>query len=153
MRCFAVRNLIIFACIAVALLASASFWLDEGEVVTLITTDENGHEFETGLWIVELDSVPYLCAASTGAAWLERIRARPDVQLDRAGRRIDYRAIPIDDGDTRDAVSRAMAEKYGRLDRAVAMFRDHRHSVPVRLQLRSPQQASTQSDRTIGLSP
>ena len=68
MRYFAVRHLIILTSIAVALLASASFWLDEGEVVTLITTDENGHEFETGLWIVELDGVSYLCAASTDAA-------------------------------------------------------------------------------------
>ena len=153
MRYFAVRHLIILTSIAVALLASASFWLDEGEVVTLITTDENGHEFETGLWIVELDGVSYLCAASTDAAWLERVRGRPDVQLDRAGHRADYRAIPVSADDTRDAVSRAMAEKYGRLDRAVALFRDHRQSVPVRLQRRSPQQASAQSNRTIGLSP
>jgi hypothetical protein len=78
-----VRNLILLAGIAVALLASASLWFDEGEAVTLITTDENGNEFETGLWIVELDGVSYPRAESEDAGWVERIRVRPDVQLDR----------------------------------------------------------------------
>ena len=147
------RNFIFLAGIAVALLISASFWFDEGEVVTLITTDENGHEFETGLWIVDLDGVPYLRAESTDAVWLQRIRGRPDVQLDRTGRRVGYRALPIDADDTRDSVSRAMAEKYGRLDRAVALIRDDRHSVPVRLQRRSPQPASARSDGRVEWSP
>ncbi len=142
------RKLILLAGVAVALLTSISLWFDEGEVVRLITTDENGNEFETGLWIVDLEGVSYLRAESKDAAWIERIRKRPDVQLDRTGRRTDYRAIPIGDDDTRDSVSRAMAEKYGRLDRAVALFRDYSHSLPVRLQIRSPEQT-----RTIGLSP
>ena len=147
------RNFIFLAGIPVALLTSASIWFDEGEVVTLITIDENGHEFEIGLWIVDLDGVPYLRAKSTDATWLQRIRGRPDVQLDRAGRRDGYRAFPIVADDTRNSVSRAMAEKYGRLDRVVALFRDYNHSVPVRLQRRSPQPASARSDRTVGLSP
>ena len=142
------RKLILLAGVAVALLTSISLWFDEGEVVRLITTDENGNEFETGLWVVDLEGVSYLRAESKDAAWIERIRKRPDVQLDRAGRRTDYRAIPIGDDDTRDSVSRAMAEKYGRLDRAVALFRDYSHCLPVRLQIRSPEQT-----RTIGLSP
>jgi hypothetical protein len=142
------RKLILLAGIAVALLTSISLWLDEGEVVRLITTDENGNEFETGLWIIELEGVAYLRAESKDAAWIKRIRERPDVQLDRTGRRADYRAIPIGDDHTRDSVSRAMAVKYGQLDRAVALFRDYSHSLPVRLQVRSPEQT-----HTIGLSP
>ena len=147
------RNSIFSAGIAVALLTLASFWFDEGEVVTLITAYENAHEFETGLWVVDLDGVPYLRAESTDAAWLQRIRRRPDVQLDRAGRRAAYRAFPIDTDETRESVSRAMAEKYGRIDRAVALFRDYNHSVPVRLQRWSPQPASARSDGSVGWSP
>ena len=107
------RKLILLAGVAIALLTSISLWFDEGEVVQLITTDENGNEFETGLWVVDLEGVSYLRAESKDAAWIERIRERPDVQLDRAGRRTHYRAIPIGDDDTRESVSRAMAEKYG----------------------------------------
>jgi hypothetical protein len=147
------RSLILIAGIAVALLASASLWYDEGEVVTLTTTNGSGTEFETRLWIVELEGVPYLRAESKTAAWVERIHVRPDVQLDRAGRRADYLAIPIGTADTRESVSLAMAEKYGRLDRAIAMFRDYDRSVPVRLQSRLPQQPLASGSRTAGLSP
>jgi hypothetical protein len=85
-----VRNLILLAGIAVVLLASASLWFNEGEVDILVTTDENGIEFETRLWIVELDGVAQLRAESKNAAWIERIQGRRDLQLDRAGRRVDH---------------------------------------------------------------
>ena len=147
------RNLIVLTAVGVALVATASFWLEEGEVVTLITTNESGSEFETRLWIVEIDDIPYLRAETENTAWVERIRGRPDVQLDRAGQRTDYRAVPIGADDIRDSVCRAIAEKYGRLDRVVAWFRDYSDSVPVRLQSRSPEQRSAHSDRAIGSSP
>lgn len=147
------RHLIILSGVVGALLIGVSLWLDEGEVITLITTGAQGQEFETGLWIVDVGGVPYLRAESAGASWLDRIRARPDVELERAGLRALYRAIPLDDAQTREAVNRAMAEKYGQINRALALFRDHSESVPIRLQGPQPDDLATNHDREVGAAP
>ena len=131
----------------------ASLWLDEGEIVTLITEDARGNHYEIGLWIVDLDGVSYLRAASPDASWLNRIRQIPDVKLDRVGRLTAYRAIPIDDPRVREAVSRAMAEKYGNFDQALVWLRDHSRSVPIQLQSPSARYAAPRSDLSIGVSP
>ena len=148
-----VRHLIIFAGVVGALLLSVSLWLEEGEVVALVTQNDQGHEFETLLWIVDLEGVPYLRAESDEASWLDRIRARPDVELERAGRRAPYRAIPLDDARIREAVSREMSEKYGDLDRALVLLWDHTGSVPIRLQGRPPEDPMPHSDRRVGAAP
>jgi hypothetical protein len=126
----------------VALLV-ASLCFDEGEVVTLMTVDSRGNHYETSLWIVDLEGVPFLRAESPSASWLGRIREFPDVKLDRAGRRTDQRAIPIDDEKVREDVRRAMAKKYGIFDRVSQWFRDYSHSVPIQLQnLPAPEQSA-----------
>jgi hypothetical protein len=145
-----VRHLIILAGIAVALLIGASLLLEEGEVVTLVTTNDAGQEFETGLWIVDIDGASYLRAESASASWLDRIRARSDVQLERAGRRAPYRAIPLDGSQIRDAVNQAMDEKYGGLDRALVMFWDHSHAVPIRLLSRSADDSTSHNGPRVG---
>ena len=137
----------------VVALIVASMWLDEGEVVTLTTVDARGNRYEAGLWIVDLDGVSYLRATSPDASWLNRIRQFSDVTLDRGGRRTDYHAIPIDDPKVRKSVSRAMAAKYGNFDRALVWLRDHRRSVPIRLQSSSARYAAPRSDPSIGVSP
>lgn len=144
------RKPIILAALAVMLLIAASLWLEEGEVVTLVTTDDQGQEFETGLWIVDLDGVPYLRAESADASWLDRIRARSDVQLDRAGRRVAYRAIPLDDAKISEAVNQAMDEKYGGLDRALVWLWDHSGAVPIRLDRLPAANPMPHSDPRVG---
>lgn len=127
------RNLIIVAGIAVALLLLAALFMDEGEVVTLITTDSEGHEFETGLWIVELDGTLHLRADSLKASWLARLQVRPDVQLRDEGRLGAYRAERIDDLAVRDRVDGAMARKYGWLNTTVGWVRRRADTVAIRL--------------------
>ena len=79
--------------------------------------------------------------------------AGADIEAATRAAGMDYLAIPIGTADTRESVGLAMAEKYGQLDRAVAMFRDYDRSVPVRLQSRLPQQPLASSSRTVRLSP
>lgn len=147
------RRLVCLAGAGVAVLIVASFCLDEGEVVTLLTMDGKGDQYETGLWIVDLDGVFYLRAESTDSSWLGRIRHVPKVTLVRSGRNTDYHAIPIEDEKIRETVNQAMAEKYGIFDQALAWIRDHSRSVPIQLEDISVRYASPRSDSRIGVSP
>jgi len=58
----------------VALIVLTALWFDEGEVATLTTTDLEGRELETPLWIAETGGKLYLRADFRDANWLERIR-------------------------------------------------------------------------------
>ena len=145
--------MIFLAGFGVVVLIVTSVWLDEGEVVTLITVDAKGNQYEIGLWIVDLEGVSYLRAESPDASWLNRIRQFPDVKLVRSGRRMDHRAIPIDDEKVRETVSWAMTEKYGAFDQALVWFRDYSRSVPIQLQSPSARYAAPRSDPSVGVSP
>ncbi len=128
------RQLTLFLGLLLAGVAIGSGWLDEGEVVGLTTYDARAHGHETDLWIVDIDGRSYLRADLPGADWLDRLRANPEAELRRDGTQERVRAVPFDDPALRDAVGRAMAEKYGLVDRLVAAIRDDDRAVPVLLE-------------------
>lgn len=111
----------------------------EGEVVTLSTLSPDGIEHETELWVVDGGVAGgdaqdlYLRAHSEGAAWLERLRSQPQVELRRDGAEEAYVAHVLDGPEAREAVNRAMAEKYRVSDRLLAWMVDPMSSIPVRL--------------------
>ena len=112
----------------------------EGEVATLATVAADGVEYETQVWVVQGDGLPdasagvvFLRAGSPEASWLERLRARPQVALERGEERRAYLAVPEDDAALRERVNRAMASKYGVSDRLIALVFDRGRSVPIRL--------------------
>jgi hypothetical protein len=119
-----------------------AFGIDEGEVVNLSTVDARGAQFETQLWIIEQDGQLYLRAGRPAAHWLARLRAHPEVRIERGGTTHAYRAVPVDDPATREAVNRGMAEKYGQADRLIARIFDHSRSVPIRLEPLRPGEGS-----------
>jgi hypothetical protein len=123
---------------AIVLLVVGVLWVDEGEVVTLTTIDDQGHSSVTGLWIVEIDGETYLRARSREAKWLERIRARPEVDLTRAGVKQKARATPIEDAALRNAVNWAMREKYGFIDAVLLRIIDHSKAVPILVEPLTP---------------
>lgn len=128
------RALLLAVGIGIAGLVLVLLWVDEGEVVTLTTWDAEGEPHETQLWIVELEGVAYLRAGSRNARWLERARAHPRVELLRGGSRIAYRALPVDDPASRQAVNQAMARKYAGPNRAWAWLYQGHDAIPVRLE-------------------
>ena len=97
----------------IAILVVGSMAVDEGEVVTLTTQDGGGATYDTQLWIVDIDGHQYLRSAAPDAGWLLRLRARPDVVLERGEEKIPFHAVALDGGETAAAVNRAMAAKYG----------------------------------------
>jgi len=129
-----VRQIILVLGILLAVVAIGSAWIDEGEVVQLTTYDARAHPHETDLWIVDVDGRRYVRSDLPGADWLERLSANPEVLLQRDSVKEHVMARPVDDPAIREAVDRAMAEKYGFLDRLTDILRDEDVVVPVLLE-------------------
>jgi hypothetical protein len=102
------------------------------EVVVLHTTDERGRDQRTSLWVVddELETL-WLRAGMPESSWLLRIEANPEVELERAGQRAEYTAVPVPEA--RERIHQLMRERYGLADRIISALRDGSESVPVRL--------------------
>ena len=89
----------------------------------------------------------------TAAAWLLRIRDLPEVELLRGDQRTAYRASAVSDDAVRDSVNRAMAEKYGHVNRVLVLLRDHSNSVPIRLDPRPSQRTVPHREHADGAFP
>ena len=124
--------------LAVFAVALATIWVDEGEVATLVTLDSRQQAFETDLWIVDIEGRTYVRAADLESDWLERLLARPELQLRRSDTVSRVRGVPSDDPAVREAVNDAMQRKYGSVDRVVGWVRDRSRCVPVWLEPLSP---------------
>lgn len=108
-----------------------------GEVVVLETRGADGTPRHTRLWIVEDDGQAWL-RAGQATPWLENLRERPDVVLERGGEQQRYRAVVVDDPATRERVHALMAEKYGFPDRVIGVIRDYPASRAIRLDPAAP---------------
>jgi len=128
------RLIILTLGILLAVVAIGAGVIDEGEVVELTTFDARAHEHVTDLWIVDVDGSRYVRADLPGADWLERLRAHPEVTLRRDHVEERLIARPVDDPAVREAVARAMAEKYGFVDDLVGILRNEDSVVPVILE-------------------
>jgi hypothetical protein len=128
----------------------ASLWFDEGEVVLLTTMDARGNDYETSLWVVDLEGHAFVRAQSSSSAWLARVRELSDVKLERSGRHTDHRAIPIDDAKVREAVNQLMTEKYGCFDQASQWFLDYSRSIPIQLQALPVRSETSHAARSAG---
>jgi len=121
------------ALFAALVVLTSAFVLDEGEVVTLQTSNASGASFETSVWVVEDAGSLWLRAGRGNATWLARLRVRPEVTIERHGERRAFHAVPVEDDGARERVNAGMAAKYGAADRILARFVDHSRSVPIRL--------------------
>jgi len=124
--------------VAVALYFGAVMLASElgGEVVVLHTRGDDGSGHATSLWVVEDEGALWLRAGVPESGWLERLERRPEVELERGGRTIALRAVPVPQ--RRDRIHALMRERYGWADVLVASLpgRDPQRSVPVRLEPR-----------------
>ncbi len=104
-----------------------------GETITLRSYRADGLAQETSLWVVEDQGQLWIRAGQPDSKWLARIRARPEVDVTRAGQEKHYRAVVVPGQLAR--INRLMAERYGWVDRALGMLRDSSASVPIRLEV------------------
>ena len=105
-----------------------------GEVVTLHTQTAGGGEKRTHLWVVDDAGAAWLRAGMSGSGWLARLERNPNVLVERGGRLLRFRAVPVREPKARDRIHALMREKYGTADRLVGVLRDPAQSVPVRLE-------------------
>ncbi len=129
-----VRGVMVAVGVVAAVVVLGAMWLDEGEIVTLSTTDTDSIVHHTQLWAVELDEVHYLRASSSRVEWFARLRDRPLVELDFGGLSAHFRAVPLDDAALRTRVNAEMALKYGFADRLWGLLGDRSSSIPIRLE-------------------
>jgi hypothetical protein len=126
--------------ILVGVLVIGALLIDEGEVVTVMTRDAEGQDFETQLWIVQIEGIEriegasYLRANSPSSDWLARARLEPAVELRRGETIGRWRIVPESDPELRRRVNQAMAEKYGLSDRLLVWLFDPAEMVPLRLE-------------------
>ena len=108
-----VRVLGVLAAVVLALAVFYGVLVESGEVVALETRDASGAVHETRLWVVDHAGFAWLRTGKAQAPWLARLRANPEVVLTRGGERRAYRAVPVDDVATREAINALELQKYG----------------------------------------
>lgn len=85
-----------------------------GEVVTVTTIDAGGARHKTLVWIVDREGQPWLRAGNAESGWVARLRANPQIEIERNGSTTRYRATPAPEATAEiDALVRA---KYGARD-------------------------------------
>ena len=103
---------------------------ESGEVVVVTAVDDAGTFHETRVWVVDLADGTYLRAGSSDAEWLARVRARPQVLLERADER---REVRLEAADKTPEVNAQMALKYGWADIVVGTVFSRRDAVALRV--------------------
>ena len=100
-----------------------------GEVVEVTTTDAQGAQRTTSLWVVDDGGVPYLRSGNSENDWYQRLVADPNVEVERDGVVTRYVAQPTPE--RTEQINALMAEKYGWADALIGVIRGD--SVAVRL--------------------
>jgi hypothetical protein len=122
--------------LATALGGTTLLALEGNEVVVLRTMDASGSPHRTRTWIVDADGFAWIEAANPERPFLDDLRARPQVELERGDgvRRCDAMVLPNPDGHTR--IRRLLADKYGWADDWIGVLADTSQSVAIRLACR-----------------
>jgi hypothetical protein len=101
------------------------------EVIVLRTEEPDGGWLETRLWIVDDGASTWLHGGDS--RWMRNLRARPIVEVERAGRTHRYRARPVPGPHPR--LHELLRAKYGVADRWVRFVGpDGETTTPVRLE-------------------
>jgi hypothetical protein len=102
-----------------------------GEIVTLRTTDAAGAVHETRIWVVDADGHAWLRAGAPTSGWLSRLRERAVVEVERAGQRASFTAVP--QPGERDRINALFRAKYGWADRYIGALFGRDDATPIRL--------------------
>ena len=102
------------------------------EVVELTTTDLEGEEVITHLWIVDDEGYQYLRVGADGSGWYSRIQENGEIRLTRGGRTSSYTITPREEKS--DQVNQLMQEKYTWGDTLIGYLAGSREgSIPLEL--------------------
>ncbi len=103
-----------------------------GEVATLYTTDGVGKTYTARIWVIDHGHEVWIRSLDPTSAWLDRLVGQPEVQLQRGGGLIAYRATPLTN--RRARINALMAERYGWAEWILSRIEDRDDVVPVYLE-------------------
>lgn len=105
-----------------------------GEVAILYYYDLDGREFMTPVWVMRERGDLFVRATDPHRRWLELVRARPEVSIERADGRQSYRAVI--EPHRRDLVNQLALQDHGWGEMLLSRLEDRSQAVPVRLAAR-----------------
>ena len=118
------------------ILVIGALLLDEGQVVTLLT-EEGGREYETHLWIADVDDRLYVRVNRPDSEWWGRIQVDPDVGLrwgDGIGEEVEFYTVRrVSDASLENRVGSVLARKHGFADRVRSALTDDEESIVLEL--------------------
>jgi len=130
MKRFAIALAAVFCLCAAYLLAHWALIEIGREVIVLRTQEADGGWIETRLWIVDEGGVSWLHGGDS--RWVRNLKARPIVEVDRAGETHRYRAQAVPGPHPR--LHELLRAKYGIADRWVRFVGpDNESTTPIRL--------------------
>ncbi len=104
------RVLAVLVALGAAYGALNYFASERVEVVTLHSVDAQGAPRDVRLWVMDLDGATYL-RTREGSGWYSQIQAQPSFEVTRAS--VRQRFTGVAHPELRDAINKAMREKYG----------------------------------------
>jgi hypothetical protein len=129
----AIRIVLLLAGVLVAVVAVGIIGAESGEVIVLHTTDADGADHTTRLWIVDDADGAWLRAGHDGLPWFRDLEARPNVAIERGGEILAVRAVPSRDPADHARVNALTATKYGWRESLYAMVGGGKVAIPIRL--------------------
>jgi hypothetical protein len=124
---------IVLVGLMLALVAAGTYLAGEQtEVAVLRTYDSEGLSYDTRLWVVDYDGVPWVRVAKSERNWFQRLLADPRAEIVRAGIAREVIAHPEDSAETRARIDSAFRAKYGVVDWWYGLLL-RRDAIPVRL--------------------
>ena len=119
--------------VVLAALAGLTYWAGEQtEVVVLRTLDGDGTAYETKVWVVDHDGMPWVRVANPERFWYQRLSRNPQIVLIRRGVERPVIARPNDSAEARAILDAAFREKYGIVDCWYGVLL-RRHAISVQL--------------------
>ncbi len=119
--------------LALAAVAAATYLAGEQtEVVVIRTLDGDGTSYDTKVWVVDHEGVPWVRVAQPERFWFQRLSRNPHVRLIRAGVEQAVIARPQDTPEARAVIDQRFRERYGAVDWWYGVL-VRRHAIPVRL--------------------
>ena len=116
------RRLAVAAAVLTAALGGLYLAMAERvEVVVVHTTDGDG-DHATRVWVVDDAGSAWLRTGADNDGWLARIRARPEVQLERGGATRPFRAVIVESDDTVARIDELSLAKYGWSEQLLRAF-------------------------------
>ena len=95
--------------------------------------DDAGEFRRTRLWVVDLPDGTYLRAGAPDSAWFARVRARPQVLLERGD--LQRHVLLEPDEGKRAELNAAMGLKYGWADHVVGVAFSRENAIPLRVRV------------------